>query len=386
MRRFWGNAIQQSKALRSAVLNSNVRLLVTTAVVLAAKTTVVLYVYFRLGGISGFHTGFQDFIQVSNDHNPLYAFVSWDSYWYMKLGRLGYYPSKEYFAFFPAYPIAIHLLYILTHDELLSAVLPATIFGIAWIPIFQLIAEAYMDRESAMGCTLIASFFPIVFLYTTVAYAEGLLLFLSLLLWLLYSKGKTGWAASLLAIASLTKPFGVLFGLPMLIDLISKKKLRSMAFMFLPAMSLLGWFYYSYYSTGDWLAFRYAETTFWNNQLDWARGWIIPFLSGSEITFNTGHMTLGTLTIFMILIVAMLVLLTFQSDWRLGAMSLALYLAIISFSGPPEGPYVRYFSFIYPIWFIGKLRAWKLIAVYCALMTVHSAILWYEFLSFRWIS
>ena len=187
-----------------------------------------------------------------------------------------------------------------------------------------------------MGCTLVAAFFPLVFLYTSVAYSEPLLLFLSLSLWLLYLRGSVAWASLLLAIASVTRPYGILFGHPVVIDLLAKKRFTSLAYLALPAASILAWLYYSYHVTGDWIASHTAQVTFWNNGENWLQGFIIPFLRGGDVYAIENNHPLLTLTLFMVSIFALLVLLTFESDWRLGVMSSVLYLAIILLAGPPQ--------------------------------------------------
>jgi len=135
---------------------------------------------------------------------------------------------------------------------------------------------------------------------------------------------------------------------------------------------MLSWLYYGFYITGEWLAFRQAEISFWR-QADWVRSSVLPFLAGQRFVLHP-------VSLFMIVIVGFLVYLTFQEDWRLGLLSLLMYGAIIIFTGPPENSYLRYFSFIFPIWLLaGKVRSWSLLLAYCVLMSITSTMMLYSF-------
>jgi hypothetical protein len=127
------------------------------------------------------------------------------------------------------------------------------------------------------------------------------------------------------------------------------------------------------------LAFRAAETsTIWT-QVDWIRGTLLPFFAGQNVPFEATNF-------FMVVFAAFLVLLTFQVDWRLGVLSAATYLSIILFSGPPELSYLRYFSFIFPIWLIaGRVQSWKIVIPYCLFMMASSLMMWHAFAFGGWV-
>lgn len=340
------------------------------ASVLAWKLAVVLYLIARLGGFRNFATP-QMRAEGIGIGDPLYLFVQWDGKHYMQIAQFGY-QSLQSFAFFPGYPAIIRVFYLLTNDIYLSAALPAFLFGIAFVPVLQAVAERYMDRGSALKCSLVAAFFPVVFVFTSIAYSESLFLFLSLVFWLEYVKLRIGRASLVLAAAILTRPLGVLLSIPLIIEMIRRKQLRPLAYLFIPFFSVLAWLYYGFYSTGFWLAFRQAEVTSWS-QTDWFRGWIIPLLTGGDFHFYA-------LSAFVVVLFGYLVYLTFQEDWRLGILSLTMYASVMLFSGPPEMSYLRYFSFIFPIWILaGKVRSWSLLITYCVFMSLNSMMILYAF-------
>jgi Gpi18-like mannosyltransferase len=340
------------------VSNSYLRFIVSTATVLTWKLATIAYLFFRLSG---------KWLQF----NPLSVLIGWDTYSYVDIAESGYH-NLRLFAYFPVYPSIIRVFYLATHDPVLSASLPAFVFGFAFVPLFQMAAERYMDRQSAIKCAIVVAFFPVVFVFTSLAYADSILLFLSLQFWIEYKALRFGRASFVLAVASLTKPLGAVLGVPLLIEIVAKRQFKSIAYLALPFFSMMAWLYYGYYSTGDWFVFRRAELSYWS-QADWLRSSLLPFLKGQAFNFQS-------VSFFIIIIVGFLVYLTFQEDWRLGVFSLGTYASIILFAGPPELSYLRYFSFIFPIWFLGRrVRSWSLLLIYCIFMSLSSMMLWYQF-------
>ncbi len=349
----------------------------TTASIVACKIVAVLYLYFRFGGPDRFYTT-TILLYAATGPEPSYLSVGWDSLWYMNIAQFGY-TRLASFAFFPFYPMIIRFFYLITNDIALSAVIPSFICGVASIPLFQRVAEEYMDRQSAIACTLIAFFFPVIFVFTSLAYGESIFLLLSLLYWLQYRKQRITRANIILALATVTRPFGGLLGLPLAIDLLRQRRFRDLRNFAIPSISLFSWLFFGFYSTGNWLAFRLAETsTIWT-QIDWIKGTVLPFFAGQNVPFAATNF-------FMVTIVGFIVVLTFQVDWRLGVLAVATYLSIILFSGPPELSYLRYFSFIFPIWLIaGKALPLKIVVPYCAFMMAGSLMMWYAFAFGGWI-
>src|SRR5208337_4370629 len=114
--------------------------------------------------------------------------------------------------------------------------------------------------------------------------------------------------------------------------------------------SVLAWLFYGFYSTGYWFAFRVAEVTFWTETYSFA-AWVISFLGGGSFYFEA-------LSSFAVAVFGYLVYLTFQEDWRLGTLSLATYASVLFLTGPPQLSYLRYFSFIFPVWILaGKVHS-----------------------------
>jgi hypothetical protein len=200
-----------------------------------------------------------------------------------------------------------------------------------------------------------------------------------LLYWLQYRKQRITRASIILALATVTRPFGGLLGLPLAIDLVRQRRFRGLLNFVIPSAALFSWLYYGFYSTGNWLAFRLAETsTIWT-QIDWIKGTVLPFFAGKNVPFEATNF-------FMVTIVGFIVVMTFQIDWRLGVLAATTYLSIILFSGPPELSYLRYFSFIFPIWLIaGRGLPLKIVIPYCFFMMAGSLMMWYAFAFGGWV-
>lgn len=127
------------------------------------------------------------------------TFTIWDGGWYNLIAQYGYetiplaspLPMEQTFAFQPLFPAALRGLGLVIGNFNVAQVVLSSIFGILWIPLFQLVAEQYFDSGQAFSVTLTASLFPTVFLFTSVGYNEGLFLTLVLASYYLHLKKGT---------------------------------------------------------------------------------------------------------------------------------------------------------------------------------------------------
>ncbi|MEM2961054.1 MAG: hypothetical protein QXU67_05555, partial [Candidatus Bathyarchaeia archaeon] len=110
----------------------------------------------------------------------LEVFTIWDGGWYNLIAKYWYQgiptdppiPIEHVFAFYPGFPALIKALSFFIGDPLISQVIVTAVFGVTWIPIFQLLAEHYLSWKESFSATLIISLFPMVFLFTSVGYSE----------------------------------------------------------------------------------------------------------------------------------------------------------------------------------------------------------------------
>jgi hypothetical protein len=198
------------------------------------------------------------------DRWPL-PFVGWDSAWYLSILTHGYMFSAQSYTFSPALPFCGYLFNLIVQNPLVSLVFVSAAFGIILIPLYQLLAEDYLSRKTALLSTLLFAFLPYVFVFTTVAYSESLMLFFVLGAWVLANRGRMLEASMLAMAAPLARTMGILVVIPLLYNALKNRnhRLRNVVLSILPIASLGGWFAYLGSATG--VMFAPVSTTEWGN-------------------------------------------------------------------------------------------------------------------------
>jgi Gpi18-like mannosyltransferase len=164
-----------------------------------------------------------------NEGNFISLFHGWDSYYYMSIAS-NWYPSNvvEIWAFFPFYPLCSRIVNFAIYNLQLSMVFVSFFAGVMWLPVYQSIAERYMNAEKAFTSTCIFALFPQVFLFTSVAYSESIFIFTTLTAWFLYLRKKIFFACVLACLATLTKPYGILIVLPIFLGMLRRNRWNRM--------------------------------------------------------------------------------------------------------------------------------------------------------------
>jgi predicted membrane-bound dolichyl-phosphate-mannose-protein mannosyltransferase len=158
------------------------------------------------------------------------------------------------------------LFNLLFGDPVISLVFCSLFFGVLWVPVCQLVAEFYMSKKAALLSALLFALSPYVFLFTTIAYSEGILLFFVLTSWFFFKKGKVAFASALACFAALSRVVGILIILPMLIETLKSKsphRHRNILLICLPILSFFVWLAYGQVTANDWLAL--IHTTEWKD-------------------------------------------------------------------------------------------------------------------------
>jgi len=287
-----------------------------------------------------------------------YLFVGWDSAWYLSIMTKGYMFSSQSHAFSPGLPLIGAIFNLALDDPLVSLVSPNLIFGVLWVPFYQLLAEGYMDKRAALASTLLFALSPYTLIFTTVAYSEGLLLFFSISAYYLLKIGKIGWASGLAAFAALTRITGVLIFLPMFIFALKKKnslRIRYVMLSFLPIAVVVFWFSYFHFLVGDF--FAPVHTT------EWSELHTVPNLlfdnfpqkglhNFSEL-LATGwpemhYWIIPIATACALFIPLILIRETAKIDKALAVYSLAGYIGVLCFGALVSMP--RFISMLFPLW------------------------------------
>lgn len=169
-----------------------------------------------------------------------------------------------FYAFFPAFPAFIRGVGYVVGDWWAGSALVSIIVGLAWVPVFQKLAERYLSERDAFESTVLAAAFPYVLIFTTVAYTEGLFTLATASAWYLYLKGKHVTARVLVALAALTRPYGILILLPMLVKVRRTASRIVVDFQlripyFIPVAALAAWVAYLRLQTGSWFIILESE-------------------------------------------------------------------------------------------------------------------------------
>ena len=255
------------------------------------------------------------------------TFTIWDGGWYNLIAQHWFetiplaspIPMQQTFAFQPLFPIAIRGLGFLIGNITVSQVILSSIFGIIWIPLFQLVAEHYLDTDQAFSVTLIASLFPTIFVFTSVGYSEGLFLTLGLSSYYLHLKNRHLSASLLVVATSLTRLVGILLVVPMILDNVRNRRFRKALLYTLPVLAVIAWFFYGYLKTGNFFAIFEAHK-YWINRT-FPSQYILPtlFQTNPPLPFTEAFVGLAIcfVAIFFLLIIKRNSLLVFGCEARM---------------------------------------------------------------------
>ncbi len=157
----------------------------------------------------------------------------WDASWYLVIAHYGYRPDLGSFtssrtAFFPLYPLGLHVLASTGLPAVLAGVLLSllalwlSLYGIHRLTTLELSSAGRpgiphpRGREVARLAVLVTAFAPMAFFFSAV-YSESLYLALSVGLFLCARRGRWAAAGALGALASATRSAGVVLLVPALI-------------------------------------------------------------------------------------------------------------------------------------------------------------------------
>ncbi|MCW3975991.1 MAG: hypothetical protein NWE86_07100 [Candidatus Bathyarchaeota archaeon] len=341
-----------------------------------------LLIFFFLKIISAFLL-----LQRIEEKDFLSLFHGWDSFYYMSIATR-WYPNTvvELWAFFPFYPYISRIINIVLHDVWLSTTVVSFISGVVWIPIYQSIAERYINAKESFFSTCMFASFPQVFLFTSVAYSESLFLLTTLVTWLLYLRGKILSSCISASLATLTRPYGILIILPILSGLLKRNLWKKSLLVFFPILTLLGWVWYNFIKTGDYFAFITAQEQ-WIGQPwqpgNWFREFFLPLLNIKQPTHTMAPLAAYIFLIPFIVLTAYLIIMTFGIDWKLGVYGTAVFITALSIGTPLSAP--RFIPFIFPLWLNIKTKKFIIAFTACVFFYLHAMVVWFLFTSNIWV-
>ncbi len=387
------------KQYRVWKLSIPLRLVSLALLILFAKLVGSIIVYFFLG-IDSFGTfwvgngeidGLQNQVLQTGalqSNHWLSLFYGWDSAWYLSILTHGYQFSIQSYAFFPGFPLFGGIINLAVQNLPVSLAGCSLLFGVLWVPVYQLVAELYLNRQVAFLSTLLFAFCPYVFLFTTVAYSESVLLFFLLLSWLLFKKGKKVSASMSAAVAVISRAVGILIIIPMAIETLTSKnphKIRNLLLCFLPAAALLTWLGYGQLTANDWLAF--IHTTEWHDMYSF-RELLLNVLPQKGIqTFFAPNQNLSLLLAAWasIILPPFLIAELRNTSKSLTAYATVYFLGVLTFGAMISLP--RFMSILFPLWIalMSKFVVNKVsVVLLCGVLLmffVWGLFLWSKFLS-----
>jgi hypothetical protein len=205
----------------------------------------------------------------------LLGWNGWDAGHYVRIAEQGYHLGPGFPAFFPLYPLLIHLAdAVLPGGAVISALVVANVAAFGALAVLHRLAEHEFGVRVAQRATWYLAAFPTGF-FLFIGYNESL--FLLLAVGALYAGRRGHWwlAGALGALSSATRLFGVLLAAPLAIEYLRRRdwQLRRIRFDVLSlAMVPLGVVAYSVYCAielGDPLAFSTAQDR-------WGRHYTFP--------------------------------------------------------------------------------------------------------------
>jgi hypothetical protein len=148
------------------VLGKNGRFLIPVGLVVIAKILGSLFLYYRyeLGSLDSYWMLVETALSLpqnmvlhqslSTGNRWLYLYVGWDTAWYLSILKKGYGFSSQSYAFFPGLTIMGRLVKPLFKSTLHSTFVVVALLGLAWIPVYQMLAERRMSERDALLSTI----------------------------------------------------------------------------------------------------------------------------------------------------------------------------------------------------------------------------------------
>ena len=303
----------------------------------------------------------------------LWLFNAWDSLQFTRIALFGY--AHPNYVYLPAYPVMILFTGRLTGDYWFAAFLIAQGFAAGSFVMFQLVAEQYMGSKEALCASLLMATFPFVSVFTTLSYSEPIFLFSTLSAWYLYKKGRIQSSSLMAGLASVTRIYGILIVLPMLVDLVKSKRYHRLFYLTIPLASLGSWLLYCYLSTGDLFVS-------WTDEKYWQKGGVGDGIRILQAVSQHGIQGLINCcagldpTIFWsISLFIIMAALTWRVDRPLWVYTVVVS-GLLAFTTTYYISLLRYLAFIFPIWLSIRIKNAWIVAVTVAILLPMILIMW----------
>jgi hypothetical protein len=235
----------------------------------------------------------------------------WDAGHYVRIAESGYHLGPGYPAFFPLYPLLIHLGdAVLPGDALISALVVANLAAVGALAVLHRLAEHEFGPQVAQRATWYLAAFPTGF-FLFIGYNESL--FLLLAVGALYAGRRGHWwlAGALGALSSATRLFGLLLMAPLAVEYVRQRGWRlrpDVLGLALVPLGVVGYSIYCAVELGNPLAFSVAQDQWGRRYTFPGEAWVIAVrqMDGHSLMAPAslaGFLDAGTTLVAVILLV-----------------------------------------------------------------------------------
>jgi len=179
------------------------------------------------------------------------ALTRWDTLRYIEIAKYGYGYEWVDYAFMPLYPALIWLTNFVIGDYKFSAVLVSNFFSFAMIIPLVKVFRLYLPNEEVPRATALTLFYPVLFVFTLVGYAESLLLFSVFYSWYYFKKERYLLSSIFLSLAMLTKLTPVIIFVTYIAWLFRKRHFKAILAFTPVVLALIGAAAYLYMLSGE---------------------------------------------------------------------------------------------------------------------------------------
>lgn len=300
----------------------------------------------------------------------LFLFNGGDSFQFPLIALKGY--AYPVYVFLPAYPVLIWIVGSLVQNYWFGAFLVTQAFALGAILVFQLLAQQYMDPREALHATLLMATFPYISVFTTLGYSEAVFLFASISAWYFYRTERLGASALLAGLTSVSRIYGLVIVLPMLLDIVKGRYWRRLLYLAVPVAFIGAWATFCYATTGDLLA-------------SWTDEWKFYAVKGtnlglaqtifSQLTYGLPSGGLDPAILVSVALFAFLVVRVWKVDRNLWGYALTM-LGVLIFIVPSHITLLRILAFVFPVWLTVKVKNPIVVAACVALFVLIGLLLW----------